>query len=38
MQKDGIREKVSDMLRRAFNDVLTERIPDDIRKLVERLG
>jgi hypothetical protein len=38
MTKDGIRDKLSRELHRAYDRVLHERIPDDIRKLVERLG
>lgn len=37
MQKDGIRDMVRDQLKRVYNPVLTERVPDDIRRLVERL-
>jgi hypothetical protein len=37
MKKDGIREKVSRDLHCLWDHVLTERIPDDLRELVERL-
>lgn len=37
MRKDGTREKFERELREAFQGVLTERIPDDIRALVEKL-
>jgi hypothetical protein len=37
MTKDGIRDLVSRNLRRAYNSVLTERIPDDMRRLIEEL-
>ena len=37
MKKDGISDMVSAMLRKAFDDITRERIPDDLRALVERL-
>jgi hypothetical protein len=37
MTKDGIADMVSKLLRQAFDDVTRERIPDDIRELVEKL-
>lgn len=37
MRKDGISDMVSRNLKRAYDAVLTERIPDDIRALVEKL-
>jgi hypothetical protein len=37
MTKDGIREMISRQLRLAYNSVLTERIPDDMRRLIEEL-
>lgn len=38
MTKDGIREKVGNDLRRAYDHVLNERIPDDIKRLLDRLS
>jgi hypothetical protein len=37
MKKDGIAEKVREDLHKLWDHVLTERIPDDLRLLVERL-
>jgi len=37
MTKDGVREKVSRDLHRLWDGVLTERLPDDMRRLVEKL-
>ncbi len=37
MNKDGLREKVSKDLHRLYDYVLHERVPDDLRSLVERL-
>ena len=37
MKKDGIADMVSKLLRQAFDDVTRERIPDDLRQLVDRL-
>jgi hypothetical protein len=35
--KDGIREKVSRDLHRLYDDTLTERIPDSLKRLLDRL-
>lgn len=37
MTKDGIRDKVSRWLRTTYDDVTRERIPDDLRGLIEKL-
>lgn len=37
MKKDGIAEKVREDLHRIYDSVLFERVPDDLRRLVERL-
>jgi hypothetical protein len=37
MVKDGIADAVQAALKKLFDPVLTERIPDDMRRLVERL-
>ena len=37
MTKDGIQEKVSRDLHRLYDGVLAERIPDDLKQLVDRL-
>lgn len=37
MRKDGIHDKVNRWLRNTYDPVLLERIPDDIRALVEKL-
>jgi hypothetical protein len=37
MTKDGIADKVQRWLRGMFDDVTRERIPDDLRALVEKL-
>ena len=38
MTKDGIREMVSRNLRRAYDNVLTERIPDEMTELLRKLA
>jgi hypothetical protein len=37
MTKDGVWEKVSRDLHRLWDSVLFERVPDDLRRLVEKL-
>lgn len=37
IQRAMSRERIGVELRRAYDHVLTERIPDDLRQLVERL-
>lgn len=37
MLKDGISDMVTRVLKTAYDDITRERIPDDIRALVEKL-
>lgn len=37
MKKDGISDKVSRWLHKTYDDVTRERVPDELRALVERL-